>query len=145
MNDELIKQFKTAHQSILVTIDQINPMTRSYRQAKPFIRDLQTKLLAHFERQNDSLFKPLEEFHAEHRPSAKMIEFLRYDLKDIKIKLLVFFDRHSGEINDIYNRSFPKDFTEFSQAVIGRIKVEEDFLLPLLKLAKELKKKNGGK
>ena len=145
MADDLIKQFKLAHQSILVTIDQINPIIRSYRQAKPFIRDLQAKLLAHFERQNNSLFKPIEEFYADHRPSAKMIEFLRYDLKDIKIKLLIFFDRHSGEIDDICSRSFPKDFTEFSQAVIGRMKVEEDFLLPLLKLVKEFKKKNGGK
>ena len=145
MPDDLIRQFKVAHQSILVTIDQINQNIRSYSKAKPFIRDLQAKLLAHFERQNDSLFKPLEGFHADHRPSAKMIEFLRYDLKDIKIKLLIFFDRHSGEINDMCNRSFPKDFTEFSQAVIGRIKVEEDFLLPLLKLVKEFKKKNGGK
>lgn len=132
MSADLIYQFKTAHQSIQVTIDQINSSIRSYNQAKPKIRDLHIKLLAHFGKQNDALFNPLAEFYADHRSSAKMIEFLRYDLKDVKVKLLIFFDRHSGEMGDVHHRTFPKDFIEFSKVLTGRIKIEEDFLLPLL-------------
>ena len=133
MPDDLTKQFKVAHQSILTTIDQINQNIRSYLKAKPFIRELQTKLLAHFEQQNDSLYDSLIKFYDHDRPSMKTIEFLRYDLKDIKVKLLVFFDRHSGEMGDVHGKSFPKDFSEFSENILGRIKIEEDFLLPLFK------------
>ncbi len=96
MPDDTIKQFKLAHQSILVTIDQINQTIRFYPKAKPFIRELQSKLLAHFKRQNDSFFNPLAEFYSNHRSLAKMMEFLRYDFKEIKVKRLIFFDRYSG-------------------------------------------------
>ena len=132
MPDEVIKQFHSAHQSILETIDQINLSIRSYREAKPAVMELQEKLLAHLGKQNDAFFYPLSKFYVNDRPSAKMLEFLQYDRRDMQVKLLVFFDRYSAEAGEARARSFPRDFTEFSKVLIGRIQVEKDFLLPLL-------------
>ena len=132
MSDEAIRKINSAHRSILETIDRLQLNLRNYPQAKPLIRELHQKLLAHFGQQNESLLAPLKDYYSGHRNEAKMIEFLEFDLKEIKIKLLVFYDQHSGELEDTNSRSFPGDFNDFSGFIMGRIKMEADYLIPLL-------------
>ena len=127
-----LRQFKVAHQSILETIDQIQQSVRFYNQVKPHIRILEDQLLVYFGKQDENLYGPLIVHYAANREATKMIEFLRLDLRDLKIKLLIFFDQHSGEMGDQHARNFPKDFMEFAAAVIGRMRIEEDYLFPLL-------------
>ena len=133
MSSEIVQNFKVAHQSIVDSIDGIQPFLRSYLAAKPKIREMKEKLLFHLGKQNSDLFDQLRSWHEHDREATKIIEFLTHDLNDIKIKYLIFFEKYSGELADKGSSNFPLDFTEFSKAVLDRLKVEEEYLLPLLK------------
>ncbi|OGX24539.1 MAG: hypothetical protein A3D10_08280 [Omnitrophica WOR_2 bacterium RIFCSPHIGHO2_02_FULL_48_11] len=113
-------------------------MARSYNQAKPILRGLHEQLLNYFARQDQKILDQLYSFYIDDRSSYKLVEFLEHDLKDIKIKLLIFYDKHTGEVADMNARSFPLDFQKFLQEIINRMNVEEEYLFPLLeKLPKE--------
>lgn len=128
----LIKQFRIAHQSILGAIDQVQLYSRQYHLAKPKIRDLHDMLLEHLSRQNNDFFAPLKDGYASNREASKMLEFLIFDTKEMKIQFLTFFDLHSGEPGDKHFRKFSKDFAEFAKIIIVRIDLEEAYLLPLM-------------
>ena len=132
MPDDTVRIIQRAHLSILETIDQLQLNLRDYPQAKPFLRELHQKLFNHFGHQNESFFVPLKDYGSLVRRDLKMLEFLEFDQKEIMVKLLVFYDQHSGEMDDTNARSFPKDFTDFSSLVLGRFKIEKDYLIPLL-------------
>jgi len=132
MSQEIITRFKVRHQSIIDTLDQVQVLARSYVMAKPKIREMSEKLLAHFSGQDDELFDQLRTTHALDRQSLKIIEFLIYDLRDFKVKYLIFFEKHSGEILDMSARTFPKDLSDFAREIITRFKIEEEYLFPLL-------------
>lgn len=133
MSLQLVENFSSAHATILNSIDQIFLVCRSYSQVKPLLRALHEKVLAHLGRQDKVFIAKLTEAAGDNREAAKMLEFLVYDLKNIKIKYLIFYDNHSGEMADINARTFPKDFQEFSDELITRIKMEEEYLFPFLK------------
>lgn len=130
-----ISAFRHAHQAILATISDIQPLLRAYLQAKPKILAWNKQLLDYFKLQDREFWDRLEVFYMENREASKMLEFLSVDLKDVKIKYLAFFEKHSGEMQDTKARSFPKDFTDFAGLITARIKVEEEYLFPLLKKA----------
>ncbi len=132
MSEELIEDFKVNHKAIIDTLGQLQLLTRSYLEAKPKIRELERKLLPYFQSENKEFFDRLSGFYASDRPSLKMIEFLVDDLKDLKIKFLIFFERHSGGMEDRHWRDFPVDFTKFSNEILARIKIEKDYLFVLL-------------
>ena len=132
MSRDRIRQLTVAHQSLLASLDQIQPLLRSYSQAKPKLRDFQLKVLAHVGFQNNDFYAPLFTFFDGERQDLKMLESLQTDLKNVKIETLVFFERHSGEMDDHHSRNFPKDFTDFTKLWVGRIQLEENFLFPLL-------------
>ena len=130
---ELIERFRRGQEAILLTLGQIQVVVRSYPQAKQKLRELNEKLLAHLGLQTDSFFKKLSDSCALDHETRKMLEFLTHDLKDLKIKYLIFFDKHTGEMGVMSARTFLKDFNEFSEAILMRMKIEEDYLFPLLK------------
>ncbi len=127
-----VNSFHLSHEAILDTVSQLQGLTRSYLQAKPLLRDLQVRLLAYFNRQDKEFYQSLKIFFAEDRAALKIIEFLELDLKDSKIQYLIFFEKHSGEMGDMNSRNFIKDFREFSNVLLLRMKTEENHLLPLL-------------
>lgn len=133
MSVKLIESFRNAHTTLLSSIDQVQMASRSYSLAKPSLRTLNAKVIAHLGRQDNQFTDKLLAFYAGDREASKMLEFLVHDLKDIKIKFLVFYDKHSGELADTNARSFPKDLAEFIDELINRIKMEEEYLFPLLK------------
>ena len=57
MPEQLLKNFKTSHQAIVNTLEKISALSRSYRAAKPHIRQLSDLLLAHFGVQKDDFFR----------------------------------------------------------------------------------------
>ena len=132
MSRQLVENFRSAHATILSSIDQILMVCRSYPQAKPLLRALHEKVLSHLGRQDKELMDKLIVAFGDNRETAKLVEFLGHNLKDIKIKFLIFCDKHSGELADVSARSFPKDFQDFSEEMITRIKLEEEYLFPLL-------------
>ncbi|MDD3375565.1 MAG: hypothetical protein PHY73_07595 [Candidatus Omnitrophica bacterium] len=132
MTYNYLQVLKVGHQAIVCAIDQTQGFLRSYREARPRIRSLGEQLATFFSRQDKRMFDQLYAFYAGDRLSTKMIDFLAHDLKDIKVKYLTFFDKHSGEVFDTSASSFPKDFMDFSGQIIGRLKIEEEYLFPLL-------------
>ena len=132
MAKDAVVSFKSGHQEIVGIIAQMQSALRSYPEAKPSIRKMNEILLAHLGRQDNIFFDKLNSFYQSDRQAIKMIEFLIHDLKDMKIKFLIFFDEYSGEMADRGSKNFPRDFTQFSSDVLGRIKIEEEYLFPLL-------------
>ena len=134
MSDELFHNFQTAHQSIVDTLGQTQLLLRTYFKAKPKIRELSQKLLAHFSRQNSAFYDELREIYEGNRQSLKIIDFLAHDLKETKIKYVEFIEKHSGEMDDINAKTFPVDFMNFSRMILTRINIEEEYLLPLIRI-----------
>ena len=80
---------------------------------------------------------PARNFFADNRPAIKMIEFLRHDLKELKIKTFGFFEQY-GYGNPLeQGRNFPRDLRWYMQLISDRFSVEEDYLVPLLKRMSE--------
>ena len=127
-----LENFKTGHQQIVAIVDQVQVLARSYGKAKPHLAAMKEILLAHFGRQNNDFFDRLRMFHKDDPKAAKMVEFLRHDLKDIKVQFLAFFDKYTGEMNDSGSPAFLRDFAAFTNQVLARIKIEEEYLFPLL-------------
>src|SRR5262245_27219093 len=115
MIENLLAEFKVGHRGLLESVNDIQPLLRSYPQAKPRLRTFETLLFRHFEIQSGQFFDRLEQVASENREKIKMVEFLREDLKEMKVKTLIFFDAHSGQMNDHHFKTFPKDFMDFSQ------------------------------
>ena len=132
MSKSVIEGFKFRHQSIVDSIDQIMPLTRSYIIAKPKIREMNERLISHLSHQDGEFFGRLRTYYQNDREVVKLVEFLMHDLKDMKVKYLIFFEKYTGEMDDIGSRNFPLRFTEFSRDVIARIKIEEEYLFPLI-------------
>ena len=132
MAQQLAHSFRIGHQSIVENLSQLQAVARSYQIAKPVIRELRERLLNHFGKQNDALFDSLRSYYSDDRESLKILEFLTHNLKDIKVKYIIFFEKHSGEMADMSSKSFPVDFYGFSKDVLAHIKLEEEYLLPLL-------------
>lgn len=130
--EKKVCSLKMGQVDILHRLGVIETCLRSYREAKPLLRELQPKLLAHFEEQKDSLYDQLKSIYKDDREKQKMIEFLIHDLKNIKINMLVFFDAHPADMGDIRPKNFIFDFQVFSSQLLARLKTEEDFLMPLL-------------
>jgi len=133
MPESYSQTLKVGHQSVVEALNNVQPFLRSYLAAKPPLRELSESLALFLGHQDKAMFDALYHFYENDRPSTKMIDFLLHDLKDLKVKYLVFFDKHSGEVLSYHKNSFPKDFMDFSAQVIGRLKIEEEYLLPLLK------------
>ena len=132
MSHSLIKSLRASHDAITEVIAQAEPILRFYNKVKPLLRELNALALSHFTRQDTALYRKLEEFYAGDRPSLKMVEFLLFDLKELKVGYLYFFDRHTGEMGDRESRGFPAEFMAFSRQLLGRIKMEQDYLIPLI-------------
>ena len=128
----LITGFRLSHDMLTDSISQLQLSLRSYAQDKPKLRELYDNLHNHFARQDQKFYERLSLFFVEDRPTVKMLEFLTHDLKDLKIKYLVFYDHHSGEMGVGHPRSFPLEFNEFSAHILARIKIEEEYLFPLI-------------
>ena len=88
--------------------------------------------MSHWTQQGEALWERLNTFYADDHRQLKMVEFLIYNLKDLKIKYLVFFEQYSGAWGDLGSRNFSRDFMNFAEEILVRIKIEEDYLLPML-------------
>ena len=130
---DILHAIEISHQNLLAIVSQIRPVTRNYLQARQFLPSFQAKLLEHFSLQNAAFFERLVQRAATDPQQLKMVEFLSVNLKDLKIKTLVFFDEHSGNMIDLKPKNFINDFVAFSDDVLFRINAEREYMIPLLK------------
>jgi len=129
---------KIGQEAILLSLQQIQMDVRRYNVVKPVVRKLQEQLFSHFGHQNKEFFNQLREFFKEDQGKEKYIEFLEFNLKEIKVTTLLFYDQFPGGMADIHPVNFPKHFMDFSQELSMRIGFEKEYLFPLLdKLLKD--------
>ena len=83
-------------------------------------------------RQNEEFWEQLNSFYKDNREATKMLEFLIHNLKDLKVKYLIFFDIYNDEWGHVGSKNFSKDFMNFAEEILVRIKLEEEYLFPLL-------------
>lgn len=133
MSQDYLHILRIGHQGIIEAVSCVEPFLRSYREAKPHLRKLYKSMDLFLGQQDRCMFDALYEFFEDDRSSIKIIDFLLHDLKDMKIQYLVFSDKHTGEMSDHQRHAFAKDFSEFSAKIIARLKIEEEYLFPLLK------------
>jgi hypothetical protein len=131
--DKLSGKISESHAGILSVLDLIHQNIRSYPAVKPHLRLLQSLLFNHFEKQSKSLYERLLTFHSNDREKSKLLEFLAHDLKEFKIKTLVFFDAHSADMSDLKPKGIVHEFGEFSQFIIGRIHHEKKYLITMIR------------
>lgn len=129
---DFLETFKQGQESILATFEQIKQQVRGYPGPRSLLEELEEKIFIHLQFQSQKILPSLEGFFSEQRGMEPKLEFHRYEVKDLKIKALEFFDRYRTPANPVVARNFPMAFLEFRQAVVQRIQVETDHLLPLL-------------
>jgi len=132
MGKDYLGQLSAAHMSVLDVVDRIQPLLRSYPEARPRLRELSERLLVLFSSEDQDFFNTLYTFYKEDRPSTKMIDFLHHDFKEVKINYLTFFDKHLMDMSNTHAHAFPKDFSAFADMLAGRVKIEQEYLFPLL-------------
>lgn len=127
-----LSNIQFSHIALLDSLQDIRFFVRNYQQVKPKLLDLQEKMFRHFNLQPADLYTALNEFNVGRREDLKILEFLDVDLKDLKVKTLVFFDQHRADQLDNKPGNFIADFNAFAAAVTARIKAEEKYLIPLI-------------
>lgn len=132
LSKNFIEEFKQGQESVLVTLEQIAQHARSFGKARPQLPELENKLLLHLQYQQNKIYPALADFFSENREAAKKMEFLRYEINELKVKTAIFTDKYSFNFSAVTARNFPIAFMEFRQAVIERIRSEGEQLLPLL-------------
>ena len=135
---DIFSSLKQNHIAILTNLDDIRQaisstleLTRKqYLWVKPQLRGFEAALFNHFQLQSKDLYAQLLISAGE--GSIKDIEFLVEDLKDFKVKTLMFFDDHPADMGDLSPRNFRVTFYAFADYVQARMNAERDFLFPLL-------------
>ena len=132
MPSQYLRILKIAHQTIAEALDSTQLSLRSSRETNKQLYDLREKLLSAFGQQDKVMIDALYAFYEGDRLSIKMIDFLVHDLKDIKIKFLIFFDKHTGEVWNKKKGSLSGDFLDFAAQIVAHLKSQEEYLFPLL-------------
>ena len=132
ISPDLVKKFRKAHDGIVTLIDQIQQVVRFYPKARGKIGELDKVVTLHLTMQDEKLYATLAHHYEAQRDKIKTIEFLVHNLKEIKIKHLMFCDRYQQGVGEIVQRTFPKDFTEYVQELVTRLDLEEEYLFPLI-------------
>ncbi len=105
---------------------------QSYPQAKTWLKILYDALIGYFGKQDQSLLEDLKFRHRDDPHALKMLEFWEVDLKDIKIKIITFFEKYTGEFITKPSGSFRKEFKDIYDAISARFESENSHLRVLL-------------
>lgn len=125
-------EFQNRHLRIIDCLQKIDDCVHSFSHAKVGIRELQTHLLQHYSSQDDIFFEQLNRFFQQDEHTIKLLEQIKIDLREKKVKTLTFFDRHSFNGTHVHPGKFMRDFDEFARDTMERVKLEKERLLPLL-------------
>ncbi len=113
-------------------LQNIQAHVRDAFEARKYLAGLNDTLQAHWEKQGEAFYAQLSADYAGDTQACKMLEFLLCDLKDLKISYLNFMDRYDGLWQKPQARRFPVEFNDLARQIITRVKIEEEYLLPLI-------------
>lgn len=119
--------FERRHAVLEQLLEDMAPLARSYARVRGLLAEWRLLLEDHWSRQPEGLWQELEK-----RGDTGAAEFLRVDLRDMKIRHLTFFEQYVDAPSPTAARHFPADFAQFRSAVTARIRIEQEYLLPRL-------------
>jgi len=120
---------ESIHAVILSDTHFILDHARDYSRAVDALQALEQILAEYFAYQDDAFYDALA---SAEKTRSKMVEFLRHDIRDLKIDCITFMDTYTRDANLIRVRNFPKDFLALSKRIYERLMTEREYLLPLL-------------
>ncbi|MCB9771265.1 MAG: hypothetical protein H6754_01750 [Candidatus Omnitrophica bacterium] len=137
MSLNVVESFLLRQETVLHALEQLQSLRNNYREARKISGECREKMFYYFRVQDEKFYKSLEDFFAENRPALKMIEFLTLDLKEVKVKTFNFFVKYGVDNPLEQGRNFARDLRVYRQEILHRFRVEESYLLPLLKRMSE--------
>ena len=120
------------HQSLAATVEGIRADIRAYPRVRHKIPLLYGQLAEHLRWQDARFFDALRRISENDRETLKIIEFLFYELKEVKIAAVDFMEKYGEAAGNAVSRQFPKEFADFAAAIEGRLQMEAEYLFPLL-------------
>jgi hypothetical protein len=137
MENKSIEVFRRRREQITHSLIELQSLRTNFREARKIIGEPREMIYSYFGKQDEQFFTNLEDFFKDNRPALKMIGFLQQDLKDLKVKTFGFFEQY-GYGNPLeQGRNFGRDLRWYMQLIADRFRVEEDYLVPLLKRMSE--------
>ncbi len=96
------------------------------------IPKLDEQMTGYFKAQGDEFYQYLNKKFSDNEQALKMLDFLTSDLRYVKAKYLKFYEKYGDTMSEVTWRSFPKEFNEFSREMMARLRIEKEYLFPLL-------------
>ncbi|MBP9853667.1 MAG: hypothetical protein KBD53_02230 [Candidatus Omnitrophica bacterium] len=125
LSTQLWSKRKSALQSgHIVILDQLSrcKMGRRTPAALEQYQALEQVIISHLSVQSPDFYRALFNHLKTERLQIKVLEYLEFDLKALRIRLLEFMEMPV------------KTFAELSNDIVIRIKIEKEYLLPLLEI-----------
>ncbi len=133
MNENSVEVFRQRRDVINHSLLQLGSLRHDYRSARQKTGECREIVYSYLKRQDEEFYAKLINFYQENRPALKIIEFLTHDIKGLKVQTFGFFEKY-GAANPLETgRNFARDLREYMQIVGDRFRLEEDYLVPLLK------------
>lgn len=117
----MLDQLKFGHTALADQLGRVQASVQTRGKMRNEIQLLENYLLKHISLQDKNFYNGLRQNYESERERLKIVEFLDKDLTELKVKTLTFLEEQ------------PKNPEEFFRTVIGRIKVEQEYLFPLIK------------
>jgi UDP-N-acetylmuramyl pentapeptide synthase len=123
-----------AQQAVSHALDEARMVVRNQAAVRAKAEILYGWLLQYVAHQDDEFYRSLRLRYQTNPSAVKIIDFFEEDLKNLKVKLYHFEERHlTGRLDGA--GKWTADFIELSQAITGRLQMEHAQLFPLLAAA----------
>ena len=132
IDEKFLQDLISSHRQVLEAMHEISPHAMPYYEVKKKLIVLYEEIFQYLSLQKSDRFERLREALVGEPDKLKIVNFLENDLKELRITMYWFSDEHRADMGDMNPKNFIRDFQELSQSLVGRIKREEELLLPLL-------------
>jgi hypothetical protein len=127
-----VEQFLSDQALVLQLCGEIMPQARFYKRVHSRLMELEGFLVRYIQAQDDGFFMELGRRHAKDGNKLKMIEFWKVDLKDLKIKIFLFFEHYGKDPLAKGNAHLGKDFLDLFNAIKTHFEIQKNYLFPSL-------------
>jgi len=127
---QLKQSLSRGQDAVLADLERITENPREFEAVQPKLVHLQEQILTLLQFQSQRLMPLAQRVVSANR--AQQVEFLNYEIREMKVKTLEFFDRYGPAPNAIIRRNFVKDFMQYRKEVLAWINSQSENMLPLL-------------
>lgn len=124
---ELILILIQEHRNIIITLDKLKNLEPSSQESKDLLVISKNLLLTHLRKEDDILYPALNKIALEDHKLKIKLDIYAYDMKDISLQTLGFFNKYIGSDNF---SQFNDDLNDLYEKQYLRIKKEEEVIYP---------------